>query len=59
MYSFLTTNNFIEHNIQKGFTPNVSGTPEHTAQMANIINKARNQKTLTCHHPTSPQKCFW
>ena len=41
MYSFLTTNNFIEHNIQKGFTPNVSGTLEHTAQMANIINKAR------------------
>ena len=24
MYSFLTTNNFIEHNIQKGFTPNAS-----------------------------------
>ena len=41
MYSFLTTNNFIEHNIQKGFTPNVFGTLEHTAQMANIINKAR------------------
>ena len=42
MYSFLITNNFIEHNIQKGFTPNLSGTLEHTAQMANIINKARN-----------------
>ena len=40
MYSFLTVNNFIEHNIQKGFTPNMSGTLEHTAQMANIINKA-------------------
>ena len=47
MYSFLTTNNFIEHNIQKGFTPNVSGTLEHTAQMANIINKARiKQRSL-------------
>ena len=41
MYSFLTTNNFIEHNIQKGVTPNLPGTMEHTAQMANIINKAR------------------
>ena len=41
MYSFLTANNFIEHNIQKGFAPNLSGTLEHTAQMANIINKAR------------------
>ena len=47
MYSFLTTYNFIEHNIQKGFTPNVSGTLEHTAQMANIINKARiKQRSL-------------
>ena len=31
MYSFLTANNYIEHNIQKGFTPNISGTLEHTA----------------------------
>ena len=47
MYSFLTVNNFIEHNIQKGFTPNMSGTLEHTAQMANIINKARiKQRSL-------------
>ena len=47
MYSFLTVNNFIEHNIQKEFTPNMSGTLEHTAQMANIINKARiKQRSL-------------
>ena len=47
MYSFLVTNNFIDHNIQKGFTPNMSGTLEHTAQMANIINTARiNQRSL-------------
>ena len=32
MYSFLVTNNSIDHNIQKGFTPNMSGTLEHTAQ---------------------------
>ena len=41
IYSFLTSNNFIEQNIQKGFTPNLSGILEHTAQMADIINKAR------------------
>ncbi|CAB3987434.1 Hypothetical predicted protein [Paramuricea clavata] len=41
IYSFLASNNFIEHGIQKGFTPNLSGTLEHTAQMAGIINKAR------------------
>ena len=47
MYSFLTANQYIEHNIQKGFTPNLSGTLEHTAQMANIINKARiKQRSL-------------
>jgi hypothetical protein len=47
MYSFLTANNFIEHNIQEGFTPNLSGTLEHTAQMANIIKKARiKQRSL-------------
>ena len=40
MYLFLTTNNFMDHNIQKGFTPNLSG----TAQMANIINKARSKQ---------------
>ena len=41
IYSFLASNNFIEHTIQKGFTPNLSGTLEHTAQMTDIINKAR------------------
>ena len=41
MSSFLKANNFIEHNIQKGFTPNLAGTLEHTAQMTNIINQAR------------------
>ena len=47
IYSFLTANNFIEHSIQKGFTPNLSGSLEHTAQMADIINKARiKQRSL-------------
>ena len=44
LYTYLTANNFIEHNIQKGFKPNLSGTLEHTAQMANIINKARTKQ---------------
>ena len=41
MFSYLLANNFIEHEIQKGFTPHISGTFEHTAQMAYIINQAR------------------
>ena len=41
MFSYLLANNFIEHNIQKGFTAHISGTFEHTAQMAYIINQAR------------------
>ena len=47
LFTFLLANNFIEHNIQKGFTPHVSGTLEHTAQMAYIINQARiKQRSL-------------
>ena len=41
MFTFLVENNYIEHNIQKGFTPKVAGTVEHTAHMAHIINTAR------------------
>jgi hypothetical protein len=32
-FEFLSDNNYIEQNIQKGFTPKLSGTLEHTAQM--------------------------
>ena len=47
MHSFLVSNCLIEHSIQKGFTPNLSGTLEHTVQMANIINNARiKQRSL-------------
>ncbi|CAB3986993.1 Hypothetical predicted protein [Paramuricea clavata] len=47
MFSYLLANNFIEHEIQKGFTPHISGTFEHTAQMAYIINQARiRQRSL-------------
>ena len=41
MFAFLSANGYIEHHIQKGFMPKLSGTYEHTAQMAHIINRAR------------------
>ena len=41
MFAFLSVNGYIEHRIQKGFMPKLSGTYEHTAQMSHIINKAR------------------
>ena len=40
MCTFLSKNRSKEHCIQKGFLPKHSGTFEHTAQMANIINKS-------------------
>ena len=47
IFSFLAANNLIEYDIQKGFTPGLSGTLEHTAKMGSIINKARtNQRSL-------------
>ena len=47
LFPFLTANGFIEHKIQKVFLPNLSGTFEHTAQMATIANTARiKQKSL-------------
>ena len=44
IFNFLSPNNYIEQEIQKGFTPGLSGTFEHTAQMADIINKARTKQ---------------
>ena len=44
IFDFLSENNYIEHNIQKGFTPKVSGSIEHTAHMAHIINTARTKQ---------------
>ena len=46
IYHFLVQNIYIECNIQKGFTPKISGTIEHTSQMANIINSACLNKGL-------------
>ena len=44
IFNFLAANNYIEREIQKGFTPGLSGTFEHTAEMADIINKARTKQ---------------
>ena len=47
IFKFLSQNNYIEEDIQKGFTPKVSGTLEHTVQMSTIIDKARiKQRSL-------------
>ena len=47
IFAFVKANGFIEHQIQKGFLPKLTGTFEHTAQMANVINTARiKQKSL-------------
>ena len=47
MFAFLKANDFIDHEIQKGFLPKISGAFEHTAQMANVINTARiKQRSL-------------
>ena len=46
MYEFLSTNSFIENSVQKGFTPGVSGTFEHTAQLAYIRQAKKQQRSL-------------
>ena len=46
-YQFLKDNGFIECSIQKGFTPKVSGTLEHTSQLAYLLRHAKkNQKSI-------------
>ena len=47
IFKFLTENNFIKTAIQQGLYPKISGTLEHTAQMAHVINQARvKQRSL-------------
>ena len=41
MFAFLKANSFIDYRIRKGLLPKISGTFEHTAQMANVIITAR------------------
>ena len=44
MLSFLKQNDFIEAEIQKGFTPKIAGVLEHTSLMAHSIDKARSKQ---------------
>ena len=44
VFVFLPSNYFIEHEIQKGFIPKLSGTLECTSLMAYIINRARSRQ---------------
>ena len=37
-------NNYIETNVQKRFTPGMTGTYEHTAQLAHIIRQAKKKQ---------------
>ena len=47
MFSFLSENKYVEHEVQKGFTPKVLGTFEHTSQMSYLLNHARiKQRSL-------------
>ena len=44
MYEFLLKNKYIESSVQKGFTPGMTGTFEHTAQLAHLIRQAKKQQ---------------
>ena len=47
IFEYLKANDYIECRVQKGFIPKISGTIEHTQQLAYIIRHAkRKQKTL-------------
>ena len=47
LFALVKVIRFIEHKSQKGFLPQLTGTIEHTAQMASVITTARSkQKSL-------------
>ena len=51
IFNFLKANNFIEHSIQKGFIPGLTGAFERTSQMAHLLKKARlKQKAIVITH---------
>ena len=48
VWQFLTSNNYNETNIQKGFFNGISGTFEHINHLAYVINNAgKSQRSLT------------
>ena len=44
MYEFLLKNEYVESSVQKGFTPGMTGTFEHTAQLVHLIRQAKKQQ---------------
>ena len=50
IFKSLADNKYIEHSIQQGFSPKLSGTLEHTAHRANIVNKARINTLWSSHY---------
>ena len=44
IFEFLSQNGYAENNIQKGFTPKVAGTIEHTAHMGHLIRHAKKHQ---------------
>ena len=45
IFEFLSQNGYAENNIQKGFTPKITGTIEHTAHMAHLIRHAKKHQS--------------
>ena len=56
MYEFLLKNGFIENSIQKGFTPGMSGTFEHTSHLVSIYVLIRFTQTNVNHFTLSKLK---
>ena len=46
LFIYLMKNNYVETNFQKGFTPGMTGTYEHTAWLAHIILLAKKKQQL-------------
>ena len=50
MFSYLSSNKYLEHKIQKGFLPKLSGTFEHTAQIARHNQQSTSETKISCYH---------
>ena len=44
LFVYLMKNNYLETNVKKGFTPGMTGTYEHIAQLAHIIRQAKKKQ---------------
>ena len=50
IYNFLKGNEMIEHSIQKGFTPGISGTYEHTPHMVPLDKYCSSRAVISCNY---------